>query len=91
MATPEEIRKTIGANAKKKRKELGYTQEELSRMAGMTLSSYRRFEQTGHISLDSLICVSVSLDSIDELKTLFTKRTFKNLKEVIEYEKRQGS
>lgn len=91
LAPPEVIRKTIGANAKRKRKELKYTQEELAKMAGMALSSYRRFEQTGHVSLDRLIAIAISLDSIDELKGLFSKRSFRNIEELIAYEKRQGN
>lgn len=87
MATPEEIRKTIGKNAKQKRKYLGYTQEKLAEMAGMSLASYRRFEQTGHIALASLIMVAIALDSIDELTCLFEKKPPKTMEELLKHEK----
>lgn len=89
MGTPESIRKTIGQNAKKKRKYLGYTQEKLAEMSGMSLASYRRFEQTGHIALSSLIMVAIALDSIDELTALFAKRAPRTMEELLKDEERK--
>lgn len=87
MATPEEIRKTIGQNAKKKRKYLGYTQEKLAEMSGMSLASYRRFEQTGHIALSSLIMVAFVLDSLDEITHLFERKPPRTMEELFKQKK----
>ena len=40
------------------RKQKGYSQAELARRSGVSLSSLRRFEQTGKISLDNLLHIS---------------------------------
>lgn len=89
MLPPGEIKKTIGRNAKVRRKQMGLTQRDLALQSGMSLSSYRRFEQTGNISMDSFIPVCIVLDSIDELNSVFLRKHYSNIQEVIEDEKRR--
>lgn len=43
--TPGEIGASVAARVRVRRKELGLTQQQLSSKAGMSLASYKRFEQ----------------------------------------------
>ena len=55
MKTPKDVNNDIVKRMRARRKEKKLTQVELSRLAGVSLGSLKRFEQTGNISLNSLI------------------------------------
>ena len=59
--TPYEIVVEVSKRVKKRRKEHGFTQAQLAKRAGMSLASYKRFEQKGLIAFDSLVRVGVAL------------------------------
>ncbi|MCD8315926.1 MAG: helix-turn-helix transcriptional regulator [Eggerthellaceae bacterium] len=59
------------------------TQEEFAKRASMTLSSYKRFEQKGLISLDSLIKIAIVLGCEDEFDSLFATRKYKSIEDVM--------
>ena len=64
------------------------SQEELSRMSGVSYGSVKRFEATGKISLSSLTKLAMALDMADELRELFTQVPYRNIQEVIDERKR---
>ena len=64
------------------------SQEELSRMSGVSYGSVKRFEATGQISLLSLTKLAMALDMADELRELFTQVPYRNIQEVIDERKR---
>lgn len=64
------------------------SQEELSRMSGVSYGSVKRFEATGKISLLSLTKLAMALDMADELRELFTQVPYRNIQEVIDERKR---
>ena len=86
-SNPENILLGIAKRVKRRRLELNFTQNIFAKRAGMTLSSYRRFETIGEISLKSLIKIAIALDSVDEFQNLFTKKHFQNLDEIISVKK----
>ena len=49
----------------------GFTQEQLSDRADVPLSTYKRFEQKGLISLDGFIKVAIALGLEGGFKSLF--------------------
>jgi len=51
ISTPNDISSQIASRVKARRLELNLTQEGLSTRAGLKFATYRRFEQTGEISL----------------------------------------
>ena len=62
---PIEIQKEIARKEKERRKRKGFTQEELAQRADVSLSSLRRFEQTGEITQEELAQrADVSLSSL---------------------------
>ena len=60
------------------------TQVELSRLAGVSLGSLKRFEQTGNISLNSLIKIAFVLDCQEDFDSLFAKKGYSSIQEVID-------
>ncbi len=84
----EEIMLKIASNVEKRRKQYRLTQKQLSLQAGVAYSSYRRFEHTGHISLDSFVKIARVLDCEKELLELFTKRHYNSIQEVLDEKRR---
>ena len=85
--TAEEIDKALALRIRQVRKRRSISQEELSKMSGVSLGSLKRFESTGKISLLSLTKLAMALDCPNEIKDMFTKVTYKSINEVIEEEK----
>lgn len=81
--TPAEIGTSVAERVRARRKELKLTQEQLSRKAGMSLASYKRFEQKGLIALDALIRIAIALGCEDDFDGLFAKRGYASIEEVI--------
>lgn len=81
--TPSEIGASVAARVRARRKGLGLTQEQLSDKAGMSLSSYKRFEQKGLVALESLIRIAIALGCEDDFDGLFAKRGYSSIEEVI--------
>jgi len=69
--TPLEINKEIAKNIIRVRKRLGYSQVELSKKAGVSLGSLKRFEQSGEVSLTSLTKIAIVLEISNQLEDLF--------------------
>ncbi len=80
---PIEIQKAIARKEKVRRKQKGITQEELARRAGLSLSSLRRFEQTGEISFSSLVRIASVLDDEKAFLALFSPQEYKSMKELL--------
>ena len=80
---PQEIAKDIALQEKKKRKKRKLTQAELSKRAGISLASLKRFEQTGEISFVSLIKIADILDEKEAFAELFTTKEYRSIQEVI--------
>lgn len=73
----------LARRVRARRKELKFTQAQLAAKAGMSLGSYKRFEQTGQIALLSLANLAVVLHSEDEFDTLFSQPQYASIEEVI--------
>jgi transcriptional regulator with XRE-family HTH domain len=81
--TPEEINLSLAKRVKNLRKRRQLTQKKISEVTGVSYGSIKLFERTGNISLLSLSKIAIELDCIDEIKGLFTKVSYRNIKEVI--------
>ena len=53
----------------------------------MSLASYRRFEQSGEISLKSLVKISFLFNDVADLENLFTKKQYLGIDEVLNEKK----
>lgn len=90
LKIPQEVRKEIGERAKKLRKGKKITQAELAKKSGVSLASLKRFEQSGQVSLDSLLKIAFVLDAFDDFDRLFspTQAHPKSLDEILKNQKR---
>lgn len=66
---------------KERRKELKLTREELSKRSGVSYASLRRFEETGNISLSSLLKIANAFNTLKDFDYLFQDEIILNLKE----------
>ena len=64
MMTPKELGMEIAANLKKLRKQRKLSQKALAEKAGLSYGSMKRFEQTGEISLESLLKIAIVLTAL---------------------------
>ena len=71
----------IAARARAARIRCRYTQADLAERAGISFSTYKRFEREGQIALESLVKVAIALRMESELDQLFEKpaSTFESL------------
>ena len=63
------------------------TQEGLATRAGVKFATYRRFEQTGEISLRGLLQVGMALNVMSDFDVLFTQKQYQSLDDVLNEQK----
>lgn len=72
----------LGQRAKQARLRLNLSRQTLAERSGVPASSIKRFENTGHISLASLIDIMLVLDRQDELEHLFMANPVPRIREL---------
>lgn len=72
----------LAKRVRRRRKERGFTQAELAARSGMSLSSYKRFEQKGQIALSSLLWVAYELNCLEDFNALFATPHYSSIEEV---------
>lgn len=93
MKTPGEMATYLAQQARSERLRLNFTQKTLSKRSGVSYSVIKKFEQTGKISLESLLKLSLVLDSLDDFELLFSKKSkpFLTLKDLeFDHERQRG-
>lgn len=73
--TPREMQKAIANRARDLRLALNLSQQSLSEKSGVSYGSLKKFEQTGKISLESLLKLAVILGCMDDFKALFEQKS----------------
>ena len=73
----------IAARVKARRLELNLTQEGLAARAGVKFATYRRFEQTGEISLRGLLRIGFALNALSDFDLLFAQKQYMSLDDVL--------
>ena len=84
VKTPNDMVKIISNNARSLRKKQKLSRQRLSEMSGVSFGSIRRFEETGEISLKSLLKIALVLDCTDEFEQLFKQAEPKSIQEIID-------
>ena len=87
MATPNDVARQIAARVKTRRLELDLTQEGLATRAGVKFATYRRFEQTGEISLQGLLQIGFALNALSDFDALFAHKQYQSLEDVLNEQK----
>ena len=83
ITNPGDIAMQIAARVKARRLELNLTQEGLASRAGVKFATYRRFEQTGEISLRGLLPIGFALNCLDEFNAIFAQKQYQSLDDVL--------
>jgi hypothetical protein len=83
IANPSDVAVQIAARVKARRLELNLTQEGLATRAGVKFATYRRFEQTGEISLRGLLQIGFALNVLSEFDALFARKQYQSLDDVL--------
>lgn len=83
IETPSSILLQIAETVKTRRLELNLTQSALAKRSDMSLSSYRRFETMGDISLKNLVQIAFALDATDDFLELFSKKQYTSIDDVV--------
>lgn len=83
LRSPGDINQEIAQRMVARRKERHLSQQTLSQRAQVSLGSLKRFEQTGEISLSSLIKIAFALDCMEDFDALFARRHYTSIEDVI--------
>ncbi|HEV3269920.1 MAG TPA: helix-turn-helix transcriptional regulator [Candidatus Rhabdochlamydia sp.] len=84
MATPWEVQKHLAKQVKEKRLSLNLSQQTLSNRSGVSFGVLKKFEQTGKISLESLLKIALVLESLEGFKDLFKQTKLERLTSIDE-------
>jgi transcriptional regulator with XRE-family HTH domain len=77
------IKQDLAQRVRARRKEAKLSQEGLAEKSGVSLGSLKRFENSGEISLSSLLRIALSLGFESDFNNLFARKNYQSLDEVI--------
>ncbi len=80
---PDAILKNIAKRVKRNRLELNLSQNALATKSGVSLGSLKRFENSGEISLKSLVMLALALDATQEFSLLFAAKKYQSIDELL--------
>ena len=92
LTTAMEMQKAIASRMRDLRLELNLSHQTLSEKSGVSYGSLKKFEQTGKISLESMLKLAIILGCMDDFKTLFAPKSTEkalSLDELLENKKRK--
>ena len=81
VITPQSMAQKLAEKEKTSRKQMKLTQKELSVRSGVSYASVRRFENSGEISLFSLLKIANVLGVLEAFNALFTRKAITSLKD----------
>lgn len=84
MKTPKGSCQIIAKNERAQRKARKLFMEKFAEISGVSLGSLKRFENTGEISLVSLLKLAIVLDCAEEFEQLFVKEHIMSIQEIID-------
>lgn len=85
LITIAKAQKLLSTHIKELRLAENLTQKGLAQRAGVSLATFRKFEQTGIISLTSFLHLLMALNRLDVIRALIDTQTrkFNSLEEVL--------
>ncbi|MCI9068189.1 MAG: helix-turn-helix transcriptional regulator [Lachnospiraceae bacterium] len=84
LKSPSEVNMDIAKRMRERRKEKKLSQTVLSERSDVSLGSLKRFEQTGEISLSSLVKIAFALGCEGDFDRLFARKGYASIQEVID-------
>ena len=89
LVTPREIGSQVAERIKLLRIQKNWTQATMSERSGVSLGSYRRFEQTGEIAFSSLLLVAATLGRLADFSRLFEPPEAQSLAELERFQQKE--
>ena len=83
MANILDIKKRLSQRIRTRRREARISQAEIAVRSGVSLGSIKRFENSGAISLTSLLRIAVVLGYETDFDRLFERKNYQSLDEII--------
>ncbi len=83
LKTPETYLLDIAKRERTMRKKKKLSRAELSKKSNVSYGSLKRFEETGNISLTSLIKLAIALECTEEFESLFRSGKPESIEEII--------
>ena len=77
----------IADRVKEKRLERNLTQRAFAKRAGVGYDAYRKFENTGEITLHNLVLCAIALDDVDGFSNLFAGKSYQSIDELLKTQK----
>lgn len=86
LITTSRVQKQLANHVKDRRLSMGLTQEGLAERSGVSISTLRKFEHTGIISLTSFLKLLMVVGGIEEVVQAVepSQEEFKSIDEVVE-------
>ena len=81
------IQQELMQRLRQRRKEAKISQLELANRSGVSFGSVKRFENSGEISLSSLIKLAFALGYENDFNNLFTRKNYQSIQDVIDESK----
>lgn len=81
--TPASEAQAVAERAKQRRTAMRLTQAELAQKAGLSLSTYRRFEQQGQIAFLALLQIAFALDCMSDFDALFASQSWATMDDML--------
>ena len=81
--TPSDVTLRLAKKMKAIRRRKKITQKQMASRSNVSYATLRKFEQTGQISLESFVKLTMELGLVSEINNLFTQPVYNNIEEVI--------
>ncbi len=81
--SPDAILDGIAERVKDRRLEQNLTQKAFAKRVGVGYDVYRKFENTGEITLRNLVLCAIALDDVENFVELFTKKSYQSIDELL--------
>ena len=81
--TPLSMAQAVASRVKQRRLALRLTQVELAQKAGLSLATYRLFEQRGQIAFSGLLQIAFALDCMSDFNTLFASQSWATMDDML--------
>ena len=73
----------IASRVKERRLERNLTQRAFARRSGVGYDAYRKFENTGEITIRNLVLCAIALDDVEGFTELFVKKSYQSIDELL--------
>ena len=82
LLSHQEVLLGLAAKVRQRRLTNEWTRQDLAKYSNVTVSSIKRFELEGKISLDKLIAIAFALNAVDEFLLLFPEKEIASISDL---------